>query len=32
MIRDVEEFVKFLDGLRKRTMQYVKVVPNSILE
>lgn len=32
MIHDVEEFVAFLDGLRKRTMQYVKVVPNSILD
>ncbi len=32
MINDVDEFVKFLDGLRKRTMQYVHIVPDSILE
>ncbi|WCN37640.1 DinB family protein [Aneurinibacillus uraniidurans] len=32
MIHNVEEFVEFLGGLRKRTMNYVKAVPNSILE
>lgn len=32
MIHDVEEFVNFLDGLRKRTNQYVQVVPNTLLE
>ncbi|MFT9846834.1 DinB family protein [Aneurinibacillus sp. REN35] len=32
MIHDVGEFAKFLDGVRKRTMQYVGTVPNSILE
>lgn len=32
MIHDVEEYVKYLGGVRKRTMQYVKVIPNSILE
>lgn len=32
MIHDVGEFVQFLNGVRKRTMQYVTVVPNSILE
>lgn len=32
MIHDVQEFVRFLDGLRVRTMNYVAVVPDSILE
>lgn len=32
MIHDVKEFAEFLDGLRKRTMNYVKAIPNSILE
>ncbi|MBO8171768.1 MAG: DinB family protein [Bacillaceae bacterium] len=32
MIHDVGEYATFLDGLRKRTMPYVQVVPDSILE
>lgn len=31
MIHDVEEYVKFFNSVRKRTMQYVKTVPNEML-
>jgi uncharacterized damage-inducible protein DinB len=32
MIHDVQEYVRYLDSVRSRTMQYVKVTPNSILD
>ncbi|WP_079507533.1 DinB family protein [Mesobacillus jeotgali] len=32
MIHDIKEYVKYLDGIHKRTMQYVKVIPNDFLE
>lgn len=32
MIHEVEEYVKYLDGVHKRTMQYVKVIPEELLD
>lgn len=32
MIHDMEEYVKYLDGIHKRTMQYVKAIPNELLD
>lgn len=32
MIQNVEDFVKYLDGISKRTNQYVDEVPESILD
>lgn len=32
MIHDIKEFVGYLDGIHKRTMQYVKVIPNELLD
>ncbi|MGE6256865.1 DinB family protein [Heyndrickxia sporothermodurans] len=31
MIHDIKEYVKYLDGIHKRTMQYVKAIPNELL-
>ncbi|KOP80769.1 damage-inducible protein DinB [Lysinibacillus sp. FJAT-14745] len=31
MIHEIEEYVKYLDGVHKRTMQYVKVIPDELL-
>ncbi|MFF2176692.1 DinB family protein [Lysinibacillus sp. NPDC058147] len=32
MIHDIGEYVKYLDGVHKRTMQYTKAIPNELLE
>ncbi|WP_017755132.1 DinB family protein [Calidifontibacillus oryziterrae] len=32
MIHDIGEYISFLDGVRKRTMDFAKAVPNSMLE
>ncbi|MCF6093056.1 DinB family protein [Microaerobacter geothermalis] len=32
MIHSVEEFVSFFDGVRKRTLQYVNVLPESMMD
>ncbi|MED3552679.1 DinB family protein [Cytobacillus praedii] len=32
IIHDIKEYVKYLDGIHKRTMQYVKVIPNELLD
>ncbi|MFP3125645.1 DinB family protein [Ectobacillus funiculus] len=32
MINDMKEYVKYLDGIHKRTMQYVKAIPNEFLD
>ncbi|MCS0788503.1 DinB family protein [Cytobacillus pseudoceanisediminis] len=32
MIHDIKEYVKYLDGIHKRTMQYVKVIPKELLD
>ncbi|MGE8207287.1 DinB family protein [Heyndrickxia sp. NPDC080065] len=32
MIHDIQEYVKYLDGIHKRTMQYAKAIPNELLD
>ncbi|MEN8698593.1 DinB family protein [Bacillus infantis] len=32
MILDLEQYVKYLEGIHKRTMQYAKATPNELLE
>lgn len=32
MIHDIKEYVKYLDGIHKRTMQYMKAIPDELLE
>ena len=32
MIHDIKEYVTYLDGVHKRTMQYVKAIPNELLD
>ncbi|MED3802092.1 DinB family protein [Lysinibacillus xylanilyticus] len=32
MIHEIEEYVKYLDGVHKRTMQYVKAIPEELLD
>ncbi|QRG69628.1 DinB family protein [Brevibacillus choshinensis] len=32
MILDMKEYVQYLDGVHKRTMHYVKALPNELLE
>ena len=32
MINDIKEYLSYLDGVHKRTMQYVKVTPNEFLD
>lgn len=32
MFHDINEYVDYMDSVRKRTMQYVRVTPNSILQ
>jgi len=32
MIHGIEEYVKYLDGIHKRTMQYMKAIPDELLE
>lgn len=32
MIHDIGEYVKYLDGVHKRTIQYTKAIPNELLE
>ncbi len=31
MVHDIEEYVKYLDGVHKRTMQYLKTIPDELL-
>jgi uncharacterized damage-inducible protein DinB len=31
MVHDIEEYVKYLDGVHKRTMQYLKAIPDELL-
>lgn len=32
MIHEIKEYVKYLDGVHKRTMQYVKAIPEELLD
>ncbi|MFD0697645.1 DinB family protein [Paenibacillus sp. GCM10027628] len=32
MIHDIKEYVKYLDGIHKRRMQYMKAIPNELLD
>ncbi|MGE7908786.1 DinB family protein [Lysinibacillus xylanilyticus] len=32
MIHDIGEYVKYLDGVHKRTMQYMKAIPDELLD
>lgn len=32
MIHDIEEYVKYLDGIHKRTMQNMKAIPDELLD
>ena len=32
MIHDIKEYVKYLNGIHKRTMQYMKAIPDELLE
>ncbi|MFE8699714.1 DinB family protein [Cytobacillus sp. FJAT-54145] len=32
MIHDITEYVKYLDGVHKRTMQYLKTIPMELLD
>jgi uncharacterized damage-inducible protein DinB len=32
MIHDIKEYVRYLYGIHKRTMQYVKLIPNELLD
>lgn len=32
LIHDMEEYVKYFEGVHKRTMQYVKIIPEELLD